>query len=163
MKEIVSGKKENAYENLEEISMYIKKKMTKLTMQYQPIPFYHKPNVTFTPIEERVIKQNTKIKVKKSEEVNHYMDDIISQANIFEWAGITFNKTEWYKIRIAMKKLLIENNCEYIRFFGKIFGIDSDYYIMLGILKDYPMKNPPVHVEERGNEGINHYTFCIIE
>ena len=68
---------------------------------------------------------------------------------------MTSNKTEWYKIRIAMKKLLIENNCEYIRFFGKIFGIDSDYYIMLGILKDYPMKNPPVHVEERGNEGIS--------
>ena len=161
MKEIVSGKKENAYENLEEISMYIKKKMTKLTMQYQPIPYFHKPNVTFTPIEERIIKQSTKIKIKKSEEVNHYMDDIMSQANIFEWAGITFNKTEWYKIRIAMKKLLIENNCEYIRFFGKIFGVDSDYYIMLGILKDYPMKNPPVHVEERGNEGINHYTFWV--
>ena len=89
------------------------------------------------------------------------MDDILSQASILEWAGISFSKTEWYKIRIALKKLLIENNCEYIRFFGKIFGIESDYYIIQGIVKNYPMKNPPVHEETRGNEGINHYTFWV--
>jgi hypothetical protein len=60
-----------------------------------------------------------------------------------------------------MKKLLIENKCEYIRFFGKIYGINSDYYIIQGIVKDYPMKNPPKHVESRGNEGINRFTFWV--
>ena len=139
MKEIVSKNKEDGYDKFEEKSMYIRKKMTKLTMQYQPVPYFHKPTVTLTPIEERVLKEKTQIRVKKADEVAHYMDDILSQSNVLEWAGITFNKTEWYKIRLAMKKLLVDNNCEYIRFFGKIYGIDSDYYIMMGILKDYPM------------------------
>ena len=87
------------------------------------------------------------------------MEDILLHASILEWVGINFNQTEWYKIRLAMKKLLIENKCEFIRFFGKIYGINSDYYIIQGICKDYPMKNLPKHVESRGNEGINRFTF----
>jgi len=27
----------------------------------------------------------------------------MSQARLLEWAGISFNKTEWYKISLAMK------------------------------------------------------------
>lgn len=60
-----------------------------------------------------------------------------------------------------MKKLLLENNCEFVRFFGKVYGIESDYYIIFGALKDYPMQNLPKHIESRGNEGINHYTFWV--
>ena len=161
MKEIVSLYKEKGYDNFEEISMYVKKKNSKLNLEYKPVPYEHKPSVIFTPIEEKIIKEKTKIKVTKTEEINNYMDDILSQASILEWVGISFSKTEWYKIRIALKKLLIENNCEYIRFFGKIFGIESDYYVIQGIVKNYPMKNPPVHEETRGNEGINHYTFWV--
>ena len=84
--------------------------------------------------------------------VSHYMDDILSQAKMLEWAGVTFGQNEWYKLRLAMKKLLVENNCEYIRFFGKIYGTNSDYYILQGIVKDYPMLNPPKHVETRGSD-----------
>lgn len=161
IKEIVSLHKEDGYDKFEEISMYIKKKMTKLTLEYQPYPYVHKPLVILTPKEEQILKANAKIKVAKTKQINHYMEDILSQAQMLEWAGINFSEREWYKIRIAMKKLLVENKCEFIRFFGKIYGIDSDYYIMQGIVKDYPMKNPPKHVESRGNEGINRYTFWV--
>ena len=89
------------------------------------------------------------------------MDDILSQATILEWAGINFNTIEWYKIHSAMKKLLTENKCEYIPFFGKIYGINSDYYIILGIVKDYPMKNLPKHIESLWNEGNNRFKFWV--
>ena len=89
------------------------------------------------------------------------MEDVIQQSKLFEWGGISFSDEEWYKIRMAMKKILLENDCEYLRFFGKIYGIKSDYYIIQGLLKTYPMKNPQVHVESRGNEGINRYTFWV--
>ena len=36
IKEIVSLHKEDGYDKFEEISMYIKKKMTKLTLEYEP-------------------------------------------------------------------------------------------------------------------------------
>ena len=72
-----------------------------------------------------------------------------------------FSEEEWYKIRMSMKKILLQNDCEYLRFFGKIYGNNSDYYIIQGLLKTYPMKNKQVHVESRGNEGINRFTFWV--
>ena len=42
LKEIISLHKKDGYENFEEISMYIKKKMTKLTLEYEPYPYVHK-------------------------------------------------------------------------------------------------------------------------
>ena len=161
IKEIVSLHKEDGYDKFEEISMYIKKKMTKLTLEYEPYPYISKELMILTPKEKKVFQEKLKIKVPKVKEVQNYMEDILSHASILEWVGINFNQTEWYKIRLAMKKLLIENKCEYIRFFGKIYGINSDYYIIQGIVKDYPMKNPPKHVESRGNEGINRFTFWV--
>jgi hypothetical protein len=161
IKEIVSLHKEDGYDNFEEISMYIKKKMTKLTLEYEPYPYTPTKLVILTPKEEKIFQESTQIKEKNPKIISNYMDDILSHSMILEWAGINFSQVEWYKIRIAMKKLLIENKCEYIRFFGKIYGINSDYYIIQGIVKDYPMKNPPKHVESRGNEGINRYTFWV--
>ena len=167
MKEIVSMYQKEGYDNFEEISMYTKLKSEKLTMEYKPIPYKHKPTILLTPSEEKILKMETKIKVNKVQELNNFMDDIISQSQILEWAGISFNKVEWYKIRIALKTLLQKNDCEYIRFFGKIFGQDSDYYIIQGLPKKFPMQNPPKHVESKGNEGINRYTFwvsdCLLE
>lgn len=161
LKEIVSLHKEDGYDKFEEISMYIRKKMNKMTMEYKPEQYTHDKLTVQTPTEEEILKEETKIKIKNPNQINNYMDDILSQANMLEWAGITFSEREWYKLRIAMKKLLVENNCEYIKFFGKIYGKNADYYVMMGILKDYPMKNPPIHVESRGNEGINRYTFWV--
>jgi hypothetical protein len=31
------------------------------------------------------------------------MDDILSQARVLEWGGVSFNRTEWVKLRISMK------------------------------------------------------------
>jgi len=31
------------------------------------------------------------------------MQDIMSQSRLLEWAGVSFNKTEWYKLSLAMK------------------------------------------------------------
>ena len=45
IKEIISLHKKDGYDNFEEISMYIKKKMTKLTLEYEPFPYIHKPIV----------------------------------------------------------------------------------------------------------------------
>ena len=161
IKEIVSLHKEDGYDNFEEISMYIKKKMTKLTLEYEPYPYIPKKLVILTPKEEKILHETSKIKVTKAKDIPNYMEDILTHSTILEWAGINFNQKEWYKIRLAMKKLLVENKCEFIRFFGKIYGINSDYYIIQGIVKDYPMKNPPKHVESRGNEGINRFTFWV--
>ena len=115
IKEIISLHKKDGYDNFEEISMYIKKKMTKLTLEYEPYPYVHKPIIINTPQESKVLKENTKVKILKTKVLNNYMEDLLAQSKILEWAGITFSSKEWYKLLVAMKKLLVENNCEYIR------------------------------------------------
>ena len=44
-------------------------------------------------------------KSKSIDQISSYMDDILSQSRVLEWAGISFNRTEWVKIRISMKVL----------------------------------------------------------
>ena len=162
VKELVTLHKEDGYENFEEISMFVREKNTKLdTFQYRIPQKQIKKIFEHTPLEEKILTQFSQTKKGEAKTINNYMEDILHQSKLFEWGGISFSEEEWYKIRLAMKKILIENDCEYIRFFGKIYGIKSDYYIIQGSLKKYPMRNTPVHVESRGNEGINRFTFWV--
>ena len=162
VKELVTLHKEDGYENFEEISMFVREKNTKLdTFQYKLPSKVVKKCFNHTPLEEKILTEFALKKKKQTKTVNNYMEDLLQQSKLFEWGGISFSDEEWYKIRMAMKKILLDNDCEYLRFFGKIYGIKSDYYIIQGLLKTYPMKNPQVHVESRGNEGINRYTFWV--
>ena len=162
IKEILTSHQEEGYDKFEKISMFLREKNTKLdNFQYVHPEKIIKHVIDITPLEKKAVLDDINKPDKSIKPLNNYMEDILAQSKLFEWGGISFNDLEWYKIRTAMKKLLIENNCEYIRFFGKIFGIHSDYYIIQGLPRNYPMKNPPVHVESKGNEGINRYTFWV--
>ena len=161
LKEICTIHSKDGYEEFEKTSMFLRDKNTKLNFQFKPIEEKVQRCFQVTPLEEKVLNEHATKNPKKATLLNNYMEDILSQSKLFEWGGVSFNEEEWYKIRLAMKKILVENDCEYLRFFGKIYGIKSDYYILQGIEKKYPMKNPPVHVETRGNEGINRYTFWV--
>ncbi len=162
VKELITLHKEDGYENFEEISMFIREKNTKLdTFQYKLPSKVVKKSFQHTPLEEKILMDFSLKKKNLAKTIPNYMEDVLQQSKLFEWGGISFSDEEWYKIRMAMKKILIENDCEFLRFFGKIYGINSDYYIIQGLLKTYPMKNPQVHVESRGNEGINRFTFWV--
>ena len=162
VKELVTLHKEDGYENFEEISMFVREKNTKLdSFQYRLPKKEIKKTFAHTPLEEKFLTEFSQKKKQEAKTINNYMEDILAQSKLFEWGGVSFSEEEWYKIRLAMKKILIENDCEFLRFFGKIYGIKSDYYIIQGTLKTYPMRNPPEHVESRGNEGINRFTFWV--
>ena len=162
VKELVTLHKEDGYDNFEEISMFIREKNTKLdTFQYKLPKIIVKKFFQHTPLEEKILTEFSLKKKNLAKTVQNYMEDILQQSKLLEWGGISFSEEEWYKIRLAMKKILLENDCEYLRFFGKIYGINSDYYIIQGLLKTYPMRNPQIHVESKGNEGINRFTFWV--
>ena len=44
-----------------------------------------------------------KKKPKQLETIENYIEDVLSISRIMEWAGVSFGKNEWFKIRIAMK------------------------------------------------------------
>ncbi|CAF3566992.1 unnamed protein product [Rotaria sordida] len=59
------------------------------------------------------------------------MTNILELSFLFEQIGIGLNKDEIYWIWLSMKVLLKEkSNIEKLRFWGKIFGIKNNYYIL---------------------------------
>ena len=61
-----------------------------------------------------------------------------------------------------MKKLMLESDATNVRLWGKIYGLKSDYYIIQGSLRHFPMQKPGIpYTEQRGNEGLNRFTFWV--
>jgi hypothetical protein len=58
IKEIFSYNKEDGYEKFEEISLYIKRKMTKLSFQYYIPPYVPKRCIDMTEHEEKIFVRN---------------------------------------------------------------------------------------------------------
>jgi hypothetical protein len=48
-----------------------------------------------------------------------------------------------------------------IRFWGKIYGIEADYYVIQGTMKDVQLPVMQPYVESKGNEGLNRYLFWV--
>ena len=56
------------------------------------------------------------------------------------------------------KKILMETKAVWLRFFGKIFGRKSDYYVIYGNLKNFSTEAEG-NIEKPGKEGLNRFTF----
>lgn len=48
------------------------------------------------------------------DQIDSFIDDILSHARNLEWSGISFNRVEWCKLRISMK-VKINQFKEYFR------------------------------------------------
>lgn len=162
IKEILANKKQTGLDEFEETSMYIKKKMTKLSFQYYIPKYVPSKSIELTPLEEKIFNELNKKKPKQIYTIPHYMEDVLSLSRILEWGGVSFSKNEWFKIRLGMKKLMIESDATNVRFWGKIYGLQSDYYIIQGNLRHYPMqKSGTPYEDQKGNEGLNRFTFWV--
>ncbi len=56
---------------------------------------------------------------------------------------------------------MTESNVSKIRFWGKIYGLSSDYYIIQGTMKNIPLPVMQPYIESKGNEGLNRYIFWV--
>ena len=54
----------------------------------------------------------------------------MSSSRIFSWAGISFGEQETYRLQKSIKKLAAAKPHKSIRFFGKIYGTQRDYYVV---------------------------------
>jgi len=56
------------------------------------------------------------------------------EAQMLEWAGISFGDDFSYKLGKSIKKLAVMSGARSLRFLGKIFGTKKDYWIVSGFL-----------------------------
>jgi radial spoke head protein 4A len=75
--------------------------------------------------------------------------DLLTDAEYLEWAGVSIGKEETYRMHLSLKKLASLTNAApaevgadigrpvyALRFWGKVAGIQADYYIAEGVIED---------------------------
>ena len=103
-KEILKNNTKDGFEKFEDISIYIKKKFGLKRFQFYKKEHIPKNIIDLTSYEKSNLS-DLKRKVKKKELIplNSYMDDLLNQSKILEWAGVGFNNTEYYKLNLSIK------------------------------------------------------------
>jgi radial spoke head protein 4A len=62
------------------------------------------------------------------------VQDFTDEGNYLEWAGVSFGRSENFRIHLALKHLASKFPAKNLRFFGKILGTKADYYVAEGVM-----------------------------
>lgn len=89
--------------------------------------------------------------------------NIMGHQRLLEWAGVGLPVEEMYRIKLSVENLARENDYQSIRFFGKILGIQKNYYVCEAKLKNYPktLKVHPLTKAEPSGQGLNEYIYLV--
>ena len=80
--------------------------------------------------------------------------DIVSIASRFEEGGVGIGKYDALRINIALKKLVTKHPIVNTRFWGKIFGLEKDYYVAEAQYKDGEAPKAPEKEEEEAVDPV---------
>jgi radial spoke head protein 4/6 len=61
--------------------------------------------------------------------------NIPEEQRMFEWAGIVFGEENTVKLTKSIKRLAVLSGASQLRFWGKIYGVQRDYWIAEGVLE----------------------------
>lgn len=73
---------------------------------------------------------------------------------MLEWAGVNFGEDNVYLLQKSMKRLAIMSGASSLKFFGKIYGTQADYWIAQGTL-GFQEEAPKNRTQEKRGEGAN--------
>jgi len=48
--------------------------------------------------------------------------DVVEEARLFEWAGLSFGDDETYRLSKSLRRLALLSGASRLRFWGKIYG-----------------------------------------
>jgi len=86
--------------------------------------------------------------------------DIMGEGEMLKWAGIYFGEEDSYLLQMSLKKLMNVSGASELRFWGKIYGTKSDYYIAEGKGgTEIDIETMPEDFEAKGNPGVNNLTY----
>lgn len=89
--------------------------------------------------------------------------DLMDEAYLFEWAGISLGKGDIYRLYLAIKKLseTLVGDVERLRFFGRISTRTNPYYIVEGISPEE--EEGIVETNQEGKAGANKYSYWVTQ
>lgn len=98
--------------------------------------------------------------IAKSEK--YILPNIVDEMKMLEWAGINFGQDNVYILQKSLKRLATLSGASSVRFFGKIFGTQRDYWIAQGTIVGEEEKSKNPMIEKRG-QGANTHVFWVTE
>eukprot|EP00916_Digyalum_oweni_P004866 GHVL01008750.1.p1 GENE.GHVL01008750.1~~GHVL01008750.1.p1 ORF type:complete len:372 (+),score=58.58 GHVL01008750.1:35-1117(+) len=144
---IAKEKPKNAYEDFESISRYVKE----TTFKGSSIT---DDGENFKSEKQKVVKQwlsgLTNLMLEPRGSYSFALPDVASDMNIFQNAGLMLSNHETILLSFSQKKLASSREglvC--LRFWGKIFGLLKDYYILEGKIES----------EEQVTDELNRFTY----
>jgi len=89
-------------------------------------------------------------------------DNIVAHSALFDAVGVGLGQLEMYGVMLSLKKLAEKSvrNLKSIRFFGKIFGTQSDYFVFESWPNNAPSQTASGAVETPGS-GTNKYAYWV--
>ena len=73
----------------------------------------------------------------EGEETESSLPNLLELSYLFEQAGVGLGREETYRIWLSLKQLVDKYLLESVRFWGKIFGIEQNYYVAEVKIKIY--------------------------
>jgi radial spoke head protein 4A len=88
------------------------------------------------------------------------LPNLVEEAEMWEWAGVSLGEEETYKLQKALKKLAVMSGASALRFWGKVYGSEQDYLVVEGdLLKSEEALQDPTQ-EPRGT-GCNRFVYWV--
>jgi radial spoke head protein 4/6 len=90
------------------------------------------------------------------------LSDLFKDSQVLQWAGVGFGEEETFRLQSGLTKLSVRSGSEKIRFWGKIYGTMSDYYVAEGFVAggDEEEGEKPKGFEDRGS-GVNEFVYWV--
>jgi len=96
-------------------------------------------------------------------EVNVKFPDLMDEANLLEWAGVTLGRTDTYRLYLAIKKLAetLPGEVDRLRLFGVIKTRGLPYYVVEGL---NPEDEEGIEdTKQEGRNGANKYAYWVTQ
>lgn len=128
---ILDERPENVYDIFEDISQDTKR--SKFTSQVDTVQDRIDPSteVALAQVQRKLFAKGDgdEGEAEPEEDVETPLPNLMELCFFFEQAGVGLNREEVIRIWLALKNLVDTHNLQHVRFWGKIFGTEQNYYV----------------------------------
>mmetsp|Transcript_17403 Transcript_17403/g.29285 ORF Transcript_17403/g.29285 Transcript_17403/m.29285 type:complete len:333 (+) Transcript_17403:13-1011(+) len=88
--------------------------------------------------------------------------NLSEQAQLLQWGGIDFGSDNIYLLQKSLKRLAVLSGASQLKFFGKMLGTVSDYWVAQGTL-DFQEEDEETPGTESRGKGVNSTVFWVTD
>ena len=96
------------------------------------------------------------------------MEDYYTLFNKISWSGVGLDEKTSFLLTNSIRNLSAKLQAGFLKFFGKIYGMEKDYYIVQASDYDSPEENKEGEekekdpkMENRKEDGVNQYAYFV--